>query len=121
MTDSLHTIIGKALHENQDRFVAVALAEVPSGDILFLHADAALPEDFADALAALAKRAATFTENHDRFDPLDEVLFYDLEDRQIILNLIQRQPASQILVVVAAPQKAYKQASKRLAKALQTA
>lgn len=119
MLKTQQTTIQKALQDNQGRFVAAALAEVPSGMILFLHADEDLPEDFAMALAELAERAATFTENHDQFDHLDEVLFYDIEGRQVILYLIERQPTNEILVLVAAPQKAYKQASKRLAKALQ--
>lgn len=119
MTNTQQAIIQQALHDNQGRFVAAALAEVPSGVILFLHADDTLPEDFAAALAELAKRAATFTENHDQFDHVDEVLFYDIEGRQVILHLIKGEPANQILVLVAAPQKPYKQASKRLAKALQ--
>lgn len=120
MPDTEQAIIQEALKDNQGRFIAAALAEVPTGEIRFLHADKDLPTGFAAALAELAARAAAFTENHDQFDGLNEVLFYDIEGRQVILYLIERPPGNHVLVVVAAPQKAYKQASKRLAKALQS-
>ncbi|MCB9453615.1 MAG: hypothetical protein H6672_19460 [Anaerolineaceae bacterium] len=120
MPETVQDTLQAALDDNKGRFIALTLAEIPSGKTLFLHADPDLPDDFADALDKLAKRAATFTENHDQFDKVDEVLFYDIEGRQIVLYLIKRQPFNQILVIVAAPKKAYKQAGKRLAKTLHT-
>ena len=102
----------------QDRFEALALVELNQDRLLFLETAATADPGLRPALDAFLLRLVTDTENHDQFKQTEEIVFYDLANRQLVCHYFEQQAKRAVLVAVVAPHKTYKQVVKRLAKAL---
>jgi hypothetical protein len=64
-------------------------------------------------------RIAADRDSHHQLEEINNVVFYDIAQRQLICNMVQVKEKRFILVVVVAHQKTYKQATRRLIKKLQ--
>ncbi len=103
---------------DQDRFEALALVELNQDRLLFLGMATWADSELRPALEAFLLRLVTDTENHDQFKQTEEMVFFDLTGRQLVCLYFEQQGKRAILVAVVAPHKTYKQAVRRLVKAL---
>lgn len=100
-------------------FEALGLIETAGRNILYVRTVENAPYGLLAGLEDLLLRAAGDVESHDRLEEVNAVIFYDIEQRQVICNLVNAGNRNYLLAAVAAPNKAYKQATKRLIKTLQ--
>lgn len=116
---SLQDELQKALHKERERFQAMALVELGSDRLLFLETTDSAPKGMSEALEAFLLRLVTDTEGHDQLGNR-EIIFYDIDERQIVSYLVQKKKRRCVLVLVVSPRKTYKQVAKRLIKSLKT-
>jgi hypothetical protein len=96
----------------QDHFEAFAVLELDTDQLLALET---VPLDgLKPALEAFLLRV--LQADSDLLQDEQEVTFYDLEGRQIVYYLMKINKRRYIFLLVAAPQKTYKQLAKRLLK-----
>lgn len=110
----------RSLLVEETRFEALALVSVDTDRLLFLEGQPSTPPEMLAAVEELLLRAITNTEALERLKDGDEVLYYDLDGRQIVFYLLASKTARYILLAVIAPAKAYKQLTKRLLKNLKS-
>jgi len=102
------------------RFEALALIQLTTDKLLFLKAAEGTAAGMQSALERFLLRAVTNTESLDELHEGDEVIYHDLEHRQIVLTLFKTKKGRYLFAAVVAPNKTYKQVYKRLAKSLKT-
>jgi hypothetical protein len=118
MTDLQEALQG-ALAEEKN-FEAVGLVEASSSDpVLAFQTIADAPYGLGIALERFLQRIANDRESREQLTQANNAIFYDIEQRQLICNLVQTKTRSYILVVVVPHQKTYKQSTKRLVKKFQ--
>jgi len=103
-----------------DRYLALALVDLDRDQLLFSQTGSAAPDGLEPALHDFLLRLVTDVEGLERLRDGDETLFYDLEGRQVVSYYRLKPDGRWVLVAVIAPDKTYKQALKRLVKALET-
>jgi hypothetical protein len=106
--------------DDSGRFEALALIQLKTDRLLFLKTAPDTVAGLKDALEAFLLRAVTDTESIAELREGDDVVYYDLEQRQITLTLFQTKTDRYLLSAVIAPGKTYKQILKRLTKSLKT-
>lgn len=111
----------QALLAEEDRFEALALVSIETDRLLFLGGQPSTPPEMLAAVEELLLRAVTNTEALERLNDGDEVLYYDLEGRQVIFYLLKTKQARWLFLAIVSPGKAYKQITKRLLKTLKSA
>ena len=102
------------------RFEALALIRLQTDQMLFLNIAAGTPAEMRAELEQFLLRAVTNTESLDELHEGDEVIYYDLEERPIVLTLFRGKKDRYLLAAVVASNKTYKQILKRLVKSLKT-
>lgn len=108
-----------ALNEEKN-FEAIGLVEVSSQEsTLLMQVIPAAPYGLGIAFERFLRRIAHDTESSEQLTQASNVVFYDIEQRQLVCNLIQTKTRRYILVVVVPHQKSYKQSTKRLVKKFQ--
>ena len=115
-------MLARILHDaltGDDHFEALALVAPESGEIVFMDMVRDVPRGFGEALERFIMRLMRYRDGFDQLDEVNKVIFYDLDNRQIVCNRISSDEESYILIVVTGPKKAYKRATKRLLKNLQ--
>ena len=117
--DAVQQHIQNSLEKNRKNFegIGLVLAGTPRIIALETHDDA--QENLVAAMKRFLYRIAIDTDNIHQLEVVNNVIYYDLHERQIICNLVKGDPEDYILVIVTGPKKAYKRATKQLLKALQ--
>jgi hypothetical protein len=110
----------QAALDDQGRFEALALIQLKTDQLLFLKAAEGTASGLSSALESFLLRAVTDTESLAELADGDEVVYYDLEQRQIILTPFKTKQGRYLFAAVAASNKTYKQVLKRLVKSLKT-
>lgn len=111
----------RALLAEESRFEALALVSVETDRLLFLDGQPDTATEMLAAVEDLLLRALANAEALERLNDGDEVLYYDLEGRQIVFCLLKTKTARCLFLAVVAPGKAYRQIIKRLLKTLKSA
>jgi hypothetical protein len=106
---------------DRDRFEALALVDLNQDKLLFLETGEGTADGLKPALEAFLLRLVTDTESHDQFKKTDEIVFYDVDGRQLVSHYFEDRGKRYVLVAVVSPQKTYKQVIRRLAKSLKSA
>lgn len=111
----------QAALDDGGRFEALGLIHLDTDQLLFLKVANNTAQGLQTALEQFLLRAVTNTESLEELHEGDEVIFYDVEQRQIVLSLVNTKKKGRYLfAAVVAPGKTYKQIFKRLAKSLKT-
>lgn len=108
-----------ALAEEKN-FEAVGFVEISKNNpapLFQTTADA--PYGLEIALERFLYRIVNDTESSEQLAQGNTAIFYDIEQRQLVCNLVQTKTRRYILVVVVPHQKSYKQSTKRLVKKFQ--
>ncbi len=105
---------------DQGRFEALGLIHLNTDQLLFLKASEGTEAGLDKALEGFLLRAVTDTDSLEELDEGDEVVYYDAEQRQIVLSRFKTKKGQYLFAAVVAPGKTYKQIFKRLAKSLKT-
>lgn len=116
---SAESILQDALHQ-ADRFEAFGLVRLDTDQLVFLGTTDHAAPGLRSALEKFLLHAVTDTESLTEFADGDEVVYYDVEQRQIVLTAFKTKKSRYLLSAVVSPQKTYKQVFKRLAKSLKT-
>jgi hypothetical protein len=115
----IESLLNDALRE-ADRFEAFGLIHLNTDQLLFLGtAEQAVP-GLRPTLEKFLLHAVTDTESLTEFPDGEEVVYYDVEQRQIVLTAFKTKKSRYLFSAVVSPQKTYKQVFKRLAKSLKT-
>jgi hypothetical protein len=118
MTD-IHKALQLALAEEKN-FEAIGLVEVSRTDPTpFFQTAPSAPYGLGIALERFLRRIANDTESSEQLLHINNAIFYDIEQRQLVCNLVETKTQRYIFVVVVPHQKSYKQATKRLVKKFQ--
>ena len=110
----------KSALANQDRFEALALVNLKSDQLMFLQTLENVNPALKPALEAFLLRAVTNIESLEELQEDEDISYYDVDQRQIILNLINTKTGRYLFAAVVAPHKTYKQVMKRLVKSLKS-
>ena len=116
--DAVQQAIRTALKQHAKNFEAIALVQAGSPHIIALDITDDAHDNLAPALKRFVYRIALDTDHH-HLAELNNVIYYDLQERQINCNLVAGAGQRYILVIVTGPKKTYKRASKQLIKTLQ--
>ena len=118
MTD-IQEALQLALAEEKN-FEAIGLVEISRGSPTpLLQTIPDVPYGLEIALERFLNRIANDTESSEQLAQGNNAIFYDIEQRQLVCNLVQTKTRRYILVVVVPHQKSYKQSTKRLVKKFQ--
>ena len=117
--DAIQQAIREALKKNRKNFEGIGLVIAGKPQIVVLETLEKAQDNLDAALKRFLYRIAIDTDNIHQLEEVNNVLYYDLQERQIICNLVRSNAESYILVIVTGPKKAYKRASKQLLKSLQ--
>src|SRR5262245_60664752 len=118
MTD-IQEALQLALTEEKN-FEAIGLVEISRGSPTPLLQTIPDPQYGLEiALERFLNRIANDTESSEQLAQGNNAIFYDIEQRQLVCNLVQTKTRRYILVVVVPHQKSYKQSTKRLVKKFQ--
>lgn len=104
-----------------DYFEALALVTPETGEIIYLDMARDVPRGFAEAFERLVMRIMHHRDGYADLDEVNKVIFYDMDNRQIVCNRIHGSEESYIVIAVTGPKKAYKRATKKLLKSLEDA
>ncbi len=108
-----------ALAEDKN-FEAVGLVEIASSEPTFAFQTIQdVPYGLRIGMERFLQRIANDTESSDQLAEVNNAIFYDIDQRQLVCNLVQTKTRRYILVIVIPHQKSYKQSSKRIVKKLQ--
>ena len=118
--DEVERTIRAALKTNRKNFEAIGLVVAGKQQIVALETTGKAKDDLVPALKRFLYRIAIDIDNIHELETVNNVIYYDLSERQVVCNLVRGEPESYILVIVTGPKKAYKRASKQLLKQLQT-
>lgn len=113
-------ILQKAL-QGKTNFEAFALIEILSAEFRFLAAGAKAQAGLLPALERFALNAVTQADSLDQLAQLDQVVYYDISQRQVVCNAVSGNTAQYLLVAVVGPRKTYKRAVQQLVKQLEAA
>lgn len=116
MTD-FQTALQLALAEDKN-FEGVGLVEIVNREFAFQTIQD-VPYGLRIGLERFLQRIANDAESSEQLAQVSNAIFYDIDQRQIICNLVQTKTGRYILVVVVPHQKSYKQSTKRIVKKLQ--
>lgn len=119
MTLTIEQEMTTALKE-QDRFEALALIDLKTDQLIFLQTAESASPSLKPALEEFLLRAVTNLESLDELEEGQDVTYYDLDERQITLNLIKTKSARYLFTAVILPHKTYKQVMKRLVKTIKS-
>lgn len=117
--DAVEQAIHAALKQNAKNFEAIALVQADRPHIVALDTVEGVRDDLAPALKRFLYRITLDSDQYHHLADLNHVIYYDLQERQVICNLIEGAGQRYVLVIVTGPKKAYKRASKQLLKTLQ--
>ena len=119
MMSPVESQLQAALDEGE-RFEALALVHLNTDQLLFLKTAEGSADGMQPAVENFMLRAVTNTEALEELQEDHEAVFYDLEQRQIILSRFKTKKGRYLLTAVVSPQKTYKQSLKRLIKSIKT-
>ena len=118
--DEVERTIRAALKTNRKNFEAIGLVVAGKQQIVALETTGKAKDDLVPALKRFLYRIAIDTENIHQLEATNNVIYYDLNERQVVCNLVRGEAQSYILVIVTGPKKTYKRATKQLLKQLET-
>jgi len=106
--------------DEEKNFEAVGIVEMSSHepDFAFLTISD-VPYGLKIGLERFLQRIVHDTESAAQVEQVNNAIFYDIDQRQLVCNLVQTKTRRYILVVVVPHQKSYKQSTKRIVKKLQ--
>jgi hypothetical protein len=108
-----------ALTEEKN-FEAVGLVEMSDNNPTpYFQTIPNAPYGLGIALERFLQRIANDTESSEQLVQVNNAIFYDIDQRQLVCNLVQTKTRRYIFVVVVPHQKSYKQSTKRIVKKLQ--
>jgi hypothetical protein len=100
-------------------FEAVGLVEMSSTPAFAFQTIQDVPHGLRIGLERFLNRIAHDTESSEQLTQANNAVFYDIDQRQLVCNLVETKTRRYIFVVVVPHQKSYKQSTKRIVKKLQ--
>lgn len=113
-------ILQKAL-KGKTNFEAFALIDLDSAGFVFLAASAKAAPALLPALERFALHAVHHAESPEQLATLEQAVYYDIAQRQVVCSPILGEKQRCLLVAVVEPRKTYKRATQQLIKQLEAA